>query len=215
MKPLTSSPLLLFFVFFLALTLSIGAPARAWPPPTDSHPCYDPDDVFTWCNNDLPAQHFARYGTMDRLYNALVTFGGVNYHVTIKIYGVYYANGERVPDCDSTSATPAALYNTWTCASNVGDPYYQNWDACANRPIKMMLYCYPVEGCIDVTPMTAGDRLVALFLDTYLDTQANMLRPSTTAPRLNPVEAARHVYAMRPCEVGRICPDYEQPYGCP
>jgi len=175
-----------------------------------------PKDVFTWCNNDLPSQRFERLGTMDWLYQGRVTYGGVNYCVNIRIYGVWHPNGTRVSDCNSTSATPAALYNTWTCVWNVGDPWYQNWDACPGHRIKMMLYCWPVAGCIDVQSADgARSAHVAEFLDLYLDTEANMLSPAGGPPALNPAPAPRHVYAMRPVEVGRTCPDYTQPRGCP
>jgi hypothetical protein len=154
---------------------------------------------------------------MDWRNSVAVDYYGVTYYVRIKIYGVYNGNGTPISDCNSSSATPAHFYNTWICASNDGYPYYQNWDACANRATKLMLYCWPVQGCIDVTG-TGGNQFIATFLDTYLDTFSNMLRPATSAPRLGPpYEAAQHVYAKRPTvdEYGQNCPNYNQPYGCP
>ncbi len=207
--------ILFLFVILVLVTIPINS-AQGWPPPNDSHPCYLPNNVFTWCNLDLPNQRFEGYMTMDWRPDVEVDYQGTTYHVTIKIYGVYYANGQRKPGCQSSAATPACFWNTWTCVWNVGDPYYQNWDACVNRANKLMLYCWPVQGCIDVTG-TGANAPIAYYLNIYLDTEANMLRPATGAPRLIPYEDSRHVYAMRPTVMsgGRYCPNYSQPTGCP
>jgi hypothetical protein len=204
-KHLLFTLVLLFLIF--------GAHKSIAEIPEDSHPCYDPDSPFTWCNIIGPGQHFSRYFFADRLRWATVTVGSTAYQVQILINYVYDIDGP-IPQCDSASATPAYLYNTWICASNVGYPYYQNWDACANGLNKLMLYCYPVAGCIQVSPRDLDDTAVAEFLDSYLDNYLYMLIPSSTAPQLDPLPASLHVYAKRPSFAGQACPDYDQPYGC-
>jgi len=197
----------LFFLLTPVLVLCLCGWAPSWPPDTDRHPCYDPDDEFTWCNNDLPSQKFERFGTSDWAYDTLVTADGHNYHVRIKIDGVYRANGARVPDCDSAKGSPAAFFNTWTCTWNVGDPWFQNWDACPDQPIKMMLYCWPAQGCIEVAPKNPQSASMAAYLDSYLDTVSNMLLPAEVPP-MDPPPAARLVYAMRPVNQDGTCPDF-------
>lgn len=205
-----------FLLVFLLILFFIPTPFQEVTAiPTDSHPCYDPDDVFTWCNLNLPSRRFERNERRDECLFALVTVGSIDYYVHIYIEGVYNANGQRMSGCRSTAATPGSLWNTWICAWNVGDPWYQNWDTYAGGNLKMMLYCYPLPDCLSVFQANPQSQYVALFLNGYLNDTNNMLYPSTSAPRLDPVEDEYHVYAMRPPAVGRSCPQYSQPRGCP
>ena len=194
---------IVFFLLITGLCLGFVTDANAWPPPTDSHPCYKPNNQFWWCNNTLPSQRFWRNLSDDLHTDVRVTFSGTTHSVKIRIYDLWYNAGGtwyRIADCNATSATPAAFWDTYVCAYDVGDPWYQNWDTCPGRKIKIMLYCWPVAGCIDVAPglgTNPAPSWLTQYLDAYLDTEANMLRPSTSAPRLNPFEAPRHVYAIR------------------
>lgn len=209
----------LVVVGLLAAFPLFTSPASSCPAPgTDSHPCYDPDDPFTWCNIDLPCQRFVQVLAHDRLFNAVVTLNGINYYVNIWVRDVWINLGGqwvRRPECNATSATPAALYNTWTCSSNIGDPWFQNWDSCAGRALKMMLYCYLTPGNVEVTSADGQrSQAVAYELNIYLDTLTNCICPASN-PNLNPPPAANHLYAKRHPLAGQGCPNYKQPYGCP
>jgi len=206
-----------FISFVFLLSLCISQESGAWPPDPDSHPCYEPDTQFVWCNNDLPSQRFARNGTEDQHDNLRVTVSGTEYSVQVIIHLVYYQAGGiwyREDDCNSSSATPAAYWDSWTCAKNVGDPWYQNWDACKNGgKIKMMLYCWREAGAIDAAPGLGANpapKWLTDLIGAWLDNQNRMLRPSTSAPTLVPAPAPRHVYSRSTNNLSTYenCPNY-------
>lgn len=202
---------------FLALIITGVSSEQAygaWPvtSPVDSHPCYTshPDTRFEWCNMILPSQRFSRDYTRDRRNSVTITYNGTDYHVGIIIEGVWNPNGTRAYGCNSTSATPAAFYNQYECAYNYRDPYYQNWDTCEGGTLKMMLYCWPAEDSLYCWDADGNSGTIASFLNGYLNNSSNLMRPSTTSPRLDPAEDSYHVYAKRAS--GSVCPNY--PSGC-
>jgi hypothetical protein len=116
------------------------------------------------------------------------------YHVSMKIYDVYYTFWpyDEIAECEA--GTPAIYRDIWAC-DYAPKSYFQNCDTCQGNIRKGILFCWLVEGNFDISS-TDGvhSQAFAIQMENFLNNTNNLLYPAYT-PQLAATVGSDVVYS--------------------